>query len=501
MDAILFLSALVGLTSVLWLRYKRSQGNSIPTVGSSGIWDYYTGGFRFLIRAPPMVKEGCTRYPGRVFRVPRLFNWEFVVSGSTLIDEVASAPEGIMSSIAAKQEMFQADITIGPEISQNPYHFETIRVTLTRNLAKCFPDLHDEINYAFDETFCLHGADWKLVPVLPTMMTVVARTTNRLFVGPPICRDPDYLKLVVQFTIDVAIRSQIINLLPTRLRPILGPFISSGNESIRKGMKHLAPLIEYRIAQEDELGPDWPGKPNDLISWLLETAEGQERTASRIVMRILFTNMAAIHTASATFTHVLFDLTNHPDYIAPLREEAEQAVQELGWTQVALNRMHKIDSFLRESQRMHDNGPVTLLRKVVDPAGFRFSDGTLLPFGSIITAASRPAQFDPAKYEDPETFDGFRFSKAREDRDRTTSEGVSSRQMIATSADHLPFGHKHRACPGRFFAATELKAMLAHLVINYDLRAEMEGVRPPDDVFGPIVLPNRKAKVGFKKRQ
>jgi hypothetical protein len=94
---------------------------------------------------------------------------------------------------------------------------------------------------------------------------------------------------------------------------ILGPLISSRNQSIRKGMKHLGSLLEYRLAQEEALGPEWPGRPvpfslsdscikltavyqNDLISWLLELAEGSERTAPALVLRILTTNMASLHT-------------------------------------------------------------------------------------------------------------------------------------------------------------------------------------------------------------
>ncbi|KAJ7660426.1 hypothetical protein B0H17DRAFT_832480, partial [Mycena rosella] len=57
------------------------------------------------------------------------------------------------------------------------------------------------------------------------------------------------------------------------------------------------------------------------------------------------------------------------------------------------------------------------------------------------------------------------------------------RHMVSTGTDHLPFGTGKHACPGRFFAATELKAMLAHLVLNYDVKAEVEGVRPPDNTF------------------
>jgi hypothetical protein len=42
-----------------------------------------------------------------------------------------------------------------------------------------------------------------------------------------------------------------------------------------------------------------------------------------------------------------------------MREEAERVTREEGWTKPALNSMHKIDSFLRESQRMNGNGSGT----------------------------------------------------------------------------------------------------------------------------------------------
>jgi hypothetical protein len=49
--------------------------------------------------------------------------------------------------------------------------------------------------------------------------------------------------------------------------------------------------------------------------------------------------------------------------------------------------------------------------------------------------------------------------------------------------------------PGRFFAAIELKAMMAHLVLNYDVKLENEEVRPPDIWLGGYWVPNRKANV------
>jgi hypothetical protein len=43
--------------------------------------------------------------------------------------------------------------------------------------------------------------------------------------------------------------------------------------------------------------------------------------------------------------------------------------------------------------------------------------------------------------------------------------------------------------------------MMAHLVLTYDFKLENEGVRPPDTWLGAYCVPNRKAKVLFRKRQ
>jgi len=315
---------------------------------------------------------------------------------------------------------------------------------------------------------------------------------------------PGYLTNNINYAVDVIRSAGRITLFPPFLRPLAGHFISSKNESYKKALKYLVPIFEERLEKERELGPDWPGKPNDLISWLLQIAEGEERTPAALTLRILSTNMAAIHTSSMTFTQALFDLTMHPEHLLPMREEAERIVTEEGWTKAALNSMVKIDSFLRESQRLNNFGPLGMVRKVVAPEGFRFSNGTVLPCGAYLSVALRPTHYDSAHYENAATFDGFRFARERAEhmthRDPDTIDEIFKRHMISTAPDHLAFGSGKHACPGRFFAATELKAMMAHLVINYDVKAEVEGVRPPDTVFGTRISPNATAKVYFRKR-
>ncbi|KAJ7241340.1 cytochrome P450 [Mycena haematopus] len=483
------------LASVRKVVQDRKVAN-IPIVGSSGFLANYWDGFKFLHHAPELIQRGYDLYPEGVFRVARLFRWEYVVCGQQLIREVAGAPENVIS-------FTEVTFTMGRDLMDNPYHLHAIRTTLTRNLHACFPDVRDEIICAFDDVLQLQGSEWKSFPVLPSMRAIVARVSNRLFVGLPLCRDKAFLDNNVAHAIDVIRSAQRIGLVPPFLRPLLGPLISSKNTSNAKAMKILRPLIEERLAREREYGPDWPGKPNDFISWMIDMAEGDgQRAVLPLTLRVLLINMAAIHTSSTAFTQALFDLTTHPEYLTPLREEAERVVGEEGWSKAALNNMVKIDSFLRESMRINNNGPLGMLRKIVAKEGFRFSDGTVLPCGAYLSVAAQPTHYDDSKYENAATFDGFRFARERAThRESDDSQDIFKRQMVSTAADHLPFGTGKHACPGRFFAAAELKAMMAHLVINYDVEAEVEEVRPANVVFGARITPSPTGRVRFRKRQ
>jgi hypothetical protein len=51
-------------------------------------------------------------------------------------------------------------------------------------------------------------------------------------------------------------------------------------------------------------------------------------------------------------TQVLCRLVSNPEYIEPFRQEAEDAIAEEGWTKAGIDKMHKLDSFLRETQRI-----------------------------------------------------------------------------------------------------------------------------------------------------
>ncbi|KAJ7930490.1 cytochrome P450 [Mycena leptocephala] len=509
--------ALCGLALAFSVYYwrngqKKDESTVRPLIGGGGRISRCLGSVEFLRNSRQLLGEGYCQNPTSVFRVPILLrDWLYIACGSKHVQEIASAPDHILSFEESLKEA-SIDYTMGKALVHNPYHISSVRGSLTRSLGRCLPEIHDEIEHAFDDVLALKGNEWKLVQIHDAVLQIVARTSNRLFVGLPLCRNQEYLQLNIDFTVSVFVRGMIISLFPDILKPfVFVPYIPLSHRHV---LKLLKTMIDERLEKENQYGRDWLDRPNDLISWLLDHAEGEERTTPALAMRVLVVNFGAIHTSTKALTTAMYDLTAHPQHIEPMREEAERMIKEEGWTKGALARMHKIDSFLRESQRFgFTPSPLGMTRKVVAKDGFTFSDGTTIPHGALLGVPNTAVHRDHSLHPNADTFDGFRFSRMREDAARAESNaiavdsaekatpGLFQQHMVSTSPDHLVFGHGRHACPGRFFAAMELKAMLAHILINYDLKAEVEGVRPPDQVFGLFVSPSSNGKIWMRNRE
>ena len=124
---------------------------------------------------------------------------------------------------------------------------------------------------------------------------------------------------------------------------------------------------------------------------------------------------------------------------------------------------------------------------------FTFSDGTTIPRGTLVSVSAHNAHSNDKVYEDPLRFDGFRFSKMREGSAKKVG-------MVSSSPDYVSFGHGRHICPGRYFAACEMKLMFAHIVTTYDVRLEIGGVRPQDMWVMTSCSPNPNTNVLFRKR-
>lgn len=75
-------------------------------------------------------------------------------------------------------------------------------------------------------------------------------------------------------------------------------------------------------------------------------------------MYILYLQFAAIHTSSVSQVNALCDLAFYSHFQDPIHDEITKALNEKGgWSKHSLMYMRKLDSSLRESQRLF---PVTI---------------------------------------------------------------------------------------------------------------------------------------------
>ncbi|KIJ09985.1 hypothetical protein PAXINDRAFT_86692 [Paxillus involutus ATCC 200175] len=468
---------------------KRPNLDAIPTVGCSTWLGSWWAGIKYFSNGAEVLREGYERHKGTPFKVAELYRWTVIASGSQFVEDLRKASDDELSFAEAANENLKMEYTLGHDVHHNPYHVAIIRLQLTRNIGVLCPDMKDETVVAFEEILDLRGNEWKSVPALQAVQKVLCRTSNRIFVGLPLCRNSDWVDLTVNFTLDVVKGAVMIGLFPNAMAPLVARFMTNIPASARRGMKHLGPIIEERRKHLEEYGKDWADKPNDFLSWLMDDPHGSQTSVQDLTMRILTLNFAAIH----CLTQALYTLAANPQYMQSLREEVESVVETHGWSKGALVKMRKIDSFLKESQRMEGVGVVGITRKVMKD--FTFSDGTVLPKGTIVTIASEATHLDNEVYENADIFNPLRFANMRDEDGEGTKHSFAS-----TTPEYLLFGHGRQACPGRFFAANELKSMLAWVVLSYDVKLEDGATRPPSLYIGSAIAAHPTAKVMFRKR-
>lgn len=89
------------------------------------------------------------------------------------------------------------------------------------------------------------------------------------------------------------------------------------------------------------------------------------------------------------------------------------------------------NSFIKESQRLHSVGLTLGARKVVQPGGIKFSNGDFVPEGHTVTHPLYAVHRDPDNYENPDTFDGFRFARGQNEEPKAISGPQISEKFLA----------------------------------------------------------------------
>ena len=70
-----------------------------------------------------------------------------------------------------------------------------------------------------------------------------------------------------------------------------------------------------------------------------------------------------------------------------------------------------------------------------------------------------------------------------------------------TDSRNMAFGYGKYACPGRFYASNEMKLVLAHLLLRYDIKLPDGHGRPKNFTFDSDMFPDPRARLLIKRRE
>ncbi len=177
----------------------------------------------------------------------------------------------------------------------------------------------------------------------------------------------------------------------------------------------------------------------------------------------------------------MYDMVSRPEVVDACRQEIRDVLAAAAATEgvqgdrtvmstKSLFNMKLVDSVMRESQRMNPPFLDSFRRYTLKAITLR--DGTHIPAGCLIEAASKPVLMDPELYPNPTTFDPYRFVRLRttDALDPISYKNREQYQFVSVTKENMSFGYGRHACPGRFFAANEIKLILANLLLNYDMK-------------------------------
>ena len=89
----------------------------------------------------------------------------------------------------------------------------------------------------------------------------------------------------------------------------------------------------------------------DGIQWLIAAAGARTKTLSDLADEQLFLSIVSIHLTTALTVSLLHDLADHRE----IEDEMQKAQKDHNskWTKESLAKLAKLDSFMKESQRVH----------------------------------------------------------------------------------------------------------------------------------------------------
>jgi len=289
-------------------------------------------------------------------------------------------------------------------------HSRVLRTVLTSHLANLQSTMLKKVCAALMEevsTGTRTGEGWTSIRSFPMAKNIIRTANSAVFFGETLSEDKKFLTAALQYPDDLLITSEVLRFLPSALAPIAAPILMRNSRGSRVLVEHLVPMIRNRL--ETRLCPDGSArKPLDCVQWIIDTNPRKEPwSPEKIVQVVLGLWFASVHQLAISLVYALDDLCEYGGYIEPLRAEIQHHSKQ-GESTIDFDQLPLLDSFLKESARLHPSDSISVRRKALSL--FTFSDGIRILQDEVACVPLRAIMRDPINYPEGEAFDGFRFA-------------------------------------------------------------------------------------------
>ncbi|KAF4498894.1 cycloheximide-inducible CIP70 (cytochrome P450 family) [Fusarium agapanthi] len=404
---------------------------TIPTIGEE-LGNTEKRRQAYLRGARKLYSAGYQKFKDGVFLITTSRTSPTIVISPDFLPELKKLPDATLSMEAAVDESMETKYT-KIETSVPPH---TIKGELTPSLSALTLSSSTEFDHRkrsqrFHESHMPPCDDWTEVNIHHALLGIVGMVSGRMFIGPELCRSEQYLDTAIKYTMEVmGAQRAVLN-----MRPWLRPFRAQSLPEVKKLYQRIAeaetflePVVKTRT---DAMNDPSYEKPADFLQWLID---GKDKFPDKNIQNLakvqLGLTFAAVHTTTLTATNAFYDLAALPDLQIELREKVREALSQSGdqFTSNVLQSMKKMDSFLKETLRVHPATMASFQRKVLVP--FNLSNGQVIPTGVTIEIPAVAVSTDSNVFPHAEKFDPLRFYRLRTEAKNGGSVGKGSKQPV-----------------------------------------------------------------------
>jgi cytochrome P450 len=235
------------------------------------------------------------------------------------------------------------------------------------------------------------------------------------------------------------------------LQPYLNPwFAVSGELRRHEDMRARADgvLLEYiKTRRHQEPG-------HDLLQTLLDAryTDGEGMSDELVLSESMQLLVAGHETSSNALSWLLYLLSSRPDCLARLRQEFDSVLDGAPLSYADVPKFDFATQVIQEALRLYP--PFWMVDRMA-VADDRAGD-LAIPRGSTVIVFVYGAHHAPRSWQDPESFNPERFTKANE--------------KLHTPFTYLPFGAGPRGCIGGNYAMLQILMILSTLLRRYDFQ-------------------------------